>query len=588
MTKITAIIPTLNEEKNVSHALKSLSFVDEIIVIDSFSTDTTVDIAKSYGAKVIQRKFDDFSNQKNFAIQQAKNDWIFLLDADEVANENLQKEVIEKANNPEGYAGFYIYRRFYFKGKNLKYSGWRHDKVIRLFNKNSCKYKGKVHEKIVSDGEIGFLKNKIEHYSLKDIKRYKGKLKFYASLQALELYERHQIVTPYHTAIKPLARFVIQYFIKLGFLDGAYGFSICRLHAYGVYMRYKNLLRIRYKKKRDGNYHFQFKNQTPSVDLSIVIVNYKSWTHLEQCLISLLSLSKLKFSSEVIVVDNCSDDGKLEEFKEKFHSIQFVKNSGNNGFANGCNTGASLAKGEHILFLNPDTKANTEAIRKMLAYSRSHEKVGIISCLQKNENGFYESIVRLFPNSFTLFGLTRAIYKFFNYKKLSNRYNSLDELAFPDWVSGSLVLIRRNWFEKINAWNEDYWMYFEDVDLSKKVRENGGEVALLESTEIMHSHGGASRINFNTASLTKTEVIISKHVYIHNHFRGLHKIILQFLIIINVLISRLLFGLLGLIFFFIPKLKLQLYIGLRVLGYYVYSIRFRTWLSPRSMNYKMN
>mgnify|MGYP000556845817 CR=1 FL=1 len=591
MTKITAIIPTLNEEMNVANALESVTFADEIIVIDSYSSDKTLEIAQSYNVRIIQREFDDFSSQKNFAIDQASNDWIFLLDSDEVVSEGLQKEIIEKANNPNGFTGFYIYRKFFFKGKKLKHSGWRYDKVIRLFNKQFCHYEGKVHEKIVSTGVIGFLKNKILHYSLKNIDRYKSKLNFYAILQAEELYEKGKVVNAYHFLIKPSARFFIQYFIKLGFLDGYYGFTICKLHAHGVYLRYKKLLELRYRiwKKKNVSNAFKFKyelDKDNSLDISVVIVNYKSWNYLNKCLSSLDQFEKSLFSYEVLVVDNNSNDGKLEEYKSKYKNVQFIENTGNNGFANGCNVGAREAKGNHLLFLNPDTIANEEALFKMLAYTKENEDVGIVSCLQKNDNGFYENIVRFFPSLLTLFGATRALYKFLNYKKLSSRYNSVEELAYPDWVSGSVVFINRDWFLKVNGWNEDFWMYYEDVDLSKEVKNQDGRVVLLESAEIQHSHGGASRINFTTASLTKTEVIISKHVYIHNHFYGALRIFLQFLVTTSNVISRIIFSALGVLLFFIPKMKLQLYIGGRVFRYYVSSIYQGTWLSPRSMNYK--
>jgi len=592
MTKITAIIPTLNEEMNVANALKSVAFADEIIVIDSYSSDKTIEIAQSFNVRIIQRKFDNFSSQKNYAIQQATNDWIFLLDADEVVDENLCEEIQEKAQKPEDNVGFYIYRNFFFKGKKLKHSGWRHDKVIRLFNKQFCHYEGKVHEKIVSTGTIGFFKNKILHYSLKNIERYKKKLNFYAALQAEELYEKKKRINGFHLLIKPSARFFIQYFVKLGFLDGAYGYTICKLHAHGVYLRYKKLLELRYKIWRKKNipnaftFNTQFQKES-SVDISVIIVNYKSWKYLDKCLTSLFQFEKSLFSYEVLVVDNCSNDGYLKEYKDKFPNAQFIENTGNNGFANGCNRGAKEAKGNHLFFLNPDTIANERALFEMLTYAKENEEVGIVSCLQKNDNGFYENIVRFFPSSLTLFGATRALYKFLNYKELSNKYNGVEELAFPDWVSGSVVFINRSWFQKINGWNEDYWMYYEDVDLSKEVRNQGGDVVLLESAEIQHSHGGASRINFTTASLTKTEVIISKHVYIRNHFYGPLRIFLQLLTVISVSVSRILFGVFGLLFFFIPKMKLQLYIGARVFRYYVSSIYRSTWLSPRSMNYKL-
>lgn len=587
MTKITAIIPTLNEEVNVAKALASVAFADEVIVIDSYSTDKTVEIAESFGAKIIKREFDNFSAQKNYAMQQASHDWIFLLDADEVANEKLQKEIIERAKDPKGFEGFYIYRRFYFKGKNLKYSGWRHDKVIRLFNRRTCKYEGKVHEKIVSTGKIGFLKRKIHHYSLREIEKYRQKLDFYASLQAEELYDVGRVVTPYHLIIKPLARFFIQYFVKLGFLDGSYGFSICKMHANGVFLRYWKLLKLKKRKRKETKESkvFQFKNSTSSKKISVVIVNYKSWYDIETCLKSLTKVSSFGKELEVIVVDNCSNDGKLETFKNNFPQVDFLLNSGNNGFANGCNFGAKHAKGKYLLFLNPDTEISEETLERVHKYAIEHPEVGIVSCLQKNLDNSYENVVRFFPKLTTLFGVFRAIYKLVYYKSLNQQYNQIENMSSPDWISGSMVFMSRDWFLNINGWNEDYWMYFEDVDLSKKVRNYNGRIVLLEDTEIIHNHGGASRINVKTASLTKTEVMISRHVYLSNHLEGFHKFLALFLLVLNNLVFRSLYGVLGLVFFFIPRMKLQVAITGKLFDYYYKSLFNRTWLSIRSMNY---
>lgn len=587
MAKITAIIPTLNEEANVTNALRSVAFADEVIVIDSYSTDKTVEIARSHGAIIFQREFDDFSSQKIFAIQQAKYDWIFLLDADETLNEELQKEIRERADDPDDFVGFFIYRKFFFKNRRLKFSGWQHDKVVRLFNRQFCQYKGKVHEKIVSTGKIGFLKHKILHYSYKDINRYKKKLDFYAFLQAKELYEKNKRVNLYHFLIKPIARFVIQYFIKLGFVDGIYGFIICRVHAHGVYLRYKKLLELRHlEKKRRPPFTFNAQvDPSNIIDISIVIVNYRSWKYLDSCLSSLQQFNRSLFTYEILVVDNCSNDDKLTTYKTKFKDVIFIENTGNNGFANGCNTGARASRGKHLLFLNPDTIANEEALYALLKYAKENKHVGVVSCLQKNENDFYENIVRFFPSLITLFGLTRALYKVVNYKNLSKRYNSIEELAFPDWVSGSVVFMYRDWFQKINGWNEDYWMYYEDVDLCKEVKNQKGDIVLLESVEVLHFHGGASRINVKTVSITKTEVLISKHVYINNHFIGWSNFLGQFLVVFNNLIFRTLLAALGLIFFFIPKLHLNLYIYIKLMKYYGNSLVRGTWLSKRSLNY---
>jgi len=250
------------------------------------------------------------------------------------------------------------------------------------------------------------------------------------------------------------------------------------------------------------------------VDVSIIIVNYKSWNHLKNCLNSIKNLNNLSFTFETIVVDNHSNDGNFKSFPIEFKQVAFFENSGNNGFANGCNLGSEKANGNYFLFLNPDTIVNAAALEEIFHVSAKNSSIGISSCLQKNSSGSYEKTFNFYPTLTTLFGLSRAIFSFFKNKKSI----STNQMIYTDWVSGSLIFISRNWFEKVNGWNEDYWMYFEDVDLCKKVHQLNGKVVILSSVEIIHAHGGASRINFKTSTITKNEVQISKHVYIQNLF----------------------------------------------------------------------
>ena len=580
MTKITAIIPTFNEESNIQRALESVSFADEIIVVDSFSTDRTVDIVKESNAILLQRKFDDFSNQKNFAIEKSSNEWVFLLDADERIPNNLKTEIQEAITSVNSFNAYYVYRNFFFKNRKLSYSGWRRDKVIRLFKKDSCKYEGKVHEKISTKGEVGFLKGRLNHYSYKNYNQYKKKLKNYAKLQAQELLEKGLFVTPYHLFLKPIIRFFIQFIIQFGFLDGVKGLVISWVHAFGVWRRYLEVLNLKYRKVKIIKSPIEnFDANNADKEVSIIIVNYKSWKHLENCLDAITHFKQDNFSFEVVVVDNKSEDGKLKEFSEKYSQFKFVENTGNNGFANGCNFGAIKSVGKNMLFLNPDTIASEEVIYKMSNCLNDNKNYGIISCNQVNNNGSFENIDRIFPGILTLFGITRAIYRL-----LAKETKQDEERIFPDWVSGSVVFISRKWFQKINGWNEDYWMYSEDVDLSKKVRDANGEIVLLKNVNIIHNHGGASRINIGTSKITKSEVLISKHIYIRNHFKGITRFILLFLLVLMSLISKTLLAIIGICFFFIPKLKLNLYLFFELIKYYGHSLKKGTWLSKRSMN----
>lgn len=240
--KITALAITYNEEDNVKRYVESLSFADEIIFVDSQSTDKTVEIAEELGVKVLQRKFDDFSNQRNFAIEKASNDWILFFDLDEIISKELEVEIINTLKNPKDIVAFYIKRNFYFMGKLIKFGGWQNDKAIRLFNKNFCRYNGNlVHELVQSTGKTCILKNKLNHFSYKNFDNYNDKLNLYSKLQAENLYKQKKRPNLYHFFIRPTYRFLWQYIFRMGILDGKEGFILSYVHSFSVFKRYLQL-----------------------------------------------------------------------------------------------------------------------------------------------------------------------------------------------------------------------------------------------------------------------------------------------------------------------------------------------------------
>jgi glycosyltransferase involved in cell wall biosynthesis len=246
MKGITAIIPTRNEAHNIIEAIKSVNFADEIMIVDSFSTDNTITLAKQLAHKVIQREYENSASQKNWAIPQAKYPWIFLLDADERITPGLRDEIIETVNKNENISGFWIKRQNYFMGKEVRFSGWQGDKVIRLFKRDECKYENKhVHAEIISDGNISILKNKLLHNTYISKEAYQKKLERYAKWQAKDYDKKIIKITPFHTLLKPIIRFFKHYFLQLGILDGYVGFIISSYQAKAVAMRYKYLQEYR-------------------------------------------------------------------------------------------------------------------------------------------------------------------------------------------------------------------------------------------------------------------------------------------------------------------------------------------------------
>jgi len=249
---ITVIIPCYNEAQNMRELLESVKWADEIMVVDSFSTDDTVEIAREYTDRVLQRKYINSAHQKNWAIPQATHKWILLVDADERVSSELRTEIEEILENEPEEAAFWIGRKNYFMGKLVRYSGWQNDAVIRLFRRDVCQYEEKsVHAEIITTGKIGRLKHRLIHNTYKNIDHFLAKMNRYAQLSALDYVEKTPCVTLYHLCLKPAFRFFKHYILKLGFLDGKVGFIISTIMAWGVFLRYVNIRELRMMKKED-------------------------------------------------------------------------------------------------------------------------------------------------------------------------------------------------------------------------------------------------------------------------------------------------------------------------------------------------
>ncbi|WP_461532683.1 glycosyltransferase family 2 protein [Sinomicrobium sp.] len=250
MAKLTIIIPTLNEEDFVERAIQSATFADEILVIDSFSKDRTLEIVKKYSATVYQRKFDNFSRQKNYAIDRASNEWIFILDADEVIVPKLQEEIISKIEKESSYKAYEVGAVRMFMGRKMKYGTAQNDTKTLLFKKSHCRFGNKlVHENLIVEGKKGRLKNRILHYTYRGFDHFIGKKNHYAWLQAQEMYNKGKRAHLAHILIKPSFRFFNEYIFKRGFMDGFPGFVSAYINSYGVMTRYIKLWLLQHQKQ---------------------------------------------------------------------------------------------------------------------------------------------------------------------------------------------------------------------------------------------------------------------------------------------------------------------------------------------------
>ncbi|MDH7911177.1 glycosyltransferase family 2 protein [Winogradskyella sp. SYSU M77433] len=247
MQKLTALIPTGNEIHNIEDVIKSVNFADEILIVDSFSTDGTYEKSLDLATNVIQRNYEYSASQKNWAIPQAKHEWILLVDADERVTSELKQEIISLLKEPKkDVVAYWIGRENHFMGQKVKYSGWRNDKVIRLFKRDYCSYEDKrVHSEIIANGKVQFLQNKLYHNTYVTFDKYIEKMNRYADWQARDYDKRTGKLTPYHFIIKPFWGFFKHYILQSGFRDGVIGLTIGYIQGYVVFIRYVKLWLLR-------------------------------------------------------------------------------------------------------------------------------------------------------------------------------------------------------------------------------------------------------------------------------------------------------------------------------------------------------
>jgi glycosyltransferase involved in cell wall biosynthesis len=248
--KITATVITLNEEHNIAAALESLSWADEIIVVDSESTDDTVEIARRFTDRVFVQPWPGYSAQKNFAASQAANDWIFSVDADERVSEELTREIeqLKSGSNPQA-AGFEMPRLTFYLGRWIKHSGWYPDYKLRLYDRNRARWRGEfVHETLEADGEVARFHGNILHYTVRDASEHHLRMDRYTTLAAKQAFALAERASLSSILFSPLAVFLRSYVFKLGFLDGIQGLAIARFAAHYEFLKKLKLWEMRMKR----------------------------------------------------------------------------------------------------------------------------------------------------------------------------------------------------------------------------------------------------------------------------------------------------------------------------------------------------
>jgi glycosyltransferase involved in cell wall biosynthesis len=247
------VVITYNESKNIRRCLQSVSWADEIVVVDAHSTDDTREIASAFTDKIHRLKWTGFGPAKGFGKSKASGDWILSVDADEVVPEKLREEVQRITQSQGSLDGYFIPRRSNFLGRWIKHGGWYPDLVLRLFKKERGDFTDRVvHEEVKVNGSTGRLRNDLLHYTDPDLDHYLKKLNRYTSLDALQLFRQGRRAGILDILFRPIITFVKMYFFKRGFSDGLPGLILAISSSFHVFSKYVKLWHLKETKAGEG------------------------------------------------------------------------------------------------------------------------------------------------------------------------------------------------------------------------------------------------------------------------------------------------------------------------------------------------
>jgi glycosyltransferase involved in cell wall biosynthesis len=251
---LTVTIITLNEAAHIAEAIDSASFADEILVVDSGSTDGTIDIARSKGARVLTREWTGYVDQKNYAAEHASHDWIFSLDADERIPQVLAEEIHGILASDPPLRGYRVPRVTFHLGRWIRTTDFYPDYQTRLYDRRFARWRGRyVHESVTVDGPSGRLKNDLQHYSFSDLRDQLQRINHYSTLAARQMYESGRRTGPAEILIHPPAAFLRNYILRKGFLDGTAGLTISLMNAWSVGLKFMKLWELQRTTAPDRN-----------------------------------------------------------------------------------------------------------------------------------------------------------------------------------------------------------------------------------------------------------------------------------------------------------------------------------------------
>jgi glycosyltransferase involved in cell wall biosynthesis len=239
---VSVYVLTTNNRRTIARCLKSLSWAEELVVVDSFSQDGTYEISKQFTDKIFQRKWTGHRDQYQYAADLTTRDWIMFVDADEEISLELAKEIRTELNRVEkDLNGYFVYRRTYYLGRWIRYGGWYPDGEIRLYRRDKGRWEGELHARLVVDGKVGVLKNQYLHYTYENISDQIQTIDRYSETATNDMVNNSKAFRLVNLLFSPPFRFFKDYVLKLGLLDGMPGLIIAVSTAYYVFIKHAKL-----------------------------------------------------------------------------------------------------------------------------------------------------------------------------------------------------------------------------------------------------------------------------------------------------------------------------------------------------------
>lgn len=514
---LSVIVLTLNEERHLPDCLASVQGLGrQPLVLDSGSTDQTVEIARAAGAEVVTRPFRDFPSQRNAALELAREPWVLFVDADERVSPELADEIRAALGQVgDEVAGFWIPTQNWMWGKWIRGGGWWPDEHLRLLRVGRARYREDVtvHEVVELTGRAERLRAPLVHLNYDSRLEFVQKQLRYARLAARSLVLQGKRPRRRTYLGQPAREFWRRFVAMRGYRDGLDGFFLAAVLAFATLVTWIRAERIWRAAEQRSARRERTLSETATLDVSVVIVTYRNREQIGDCLASVeASLADSGLASEIVVVDNASHDGTAELIASRFPQVRLIANERNRGFAAGVNQGIRVSRGRVVVLLNPDTRVVGDALARLVRFLDRHPTVGAVGPRLRYPDGRIQPTRRRFPTVLTGFLESTLVQDYWKDNRVLRRYYVADrsdtEQQDVDWLVGACLAIRRDALVTVGLLDERFFLYSEEVEWFWRLRRAGWRVVYLPDAEVIHLEGASSepesafrQVAFDTAKV---------------------------------------------------------------------------------------